>query len=153
MRRELRAHQTWTHYIFDLAHNGKVKKKETGNRLARRKSKKNLRDRRLGRYLSLSFHRNDPQARNHLRRYSGTDTIRNIFQMQRLSQPTHTKKVNIQHDTTDCFVVGLHVFLAHEFSLIYYTLTCFDGRARNWETCKWGGKKCRSACVCQCGRR
>jgi hypothetical protein len=67
------------------------------------------------------------------------------------TQTHNKKKVNIQHDTTDCFVVGLHVFLAHEFSLIYYTLTCFDGRARNGEKLANGErKKCPSACMCVC---
>lgn len=83
---------------------------------------------------------NDPQARNNEKNefrnqymYSNASPLSFSFFSSWRKEKKRKKertKVNIPHDTTDCFAV-LHV--SHEFFLIYYTLTCFDGHARNWK--------------------
>jgi hypothetical protein len=151
--------------------------KEAGNWLARRESKKKKNKTYVIEELAaiffffLPFCRNDPQARNHPRRNSGTDILYVIYSKCKgdalawLNQPTHThtqqkeSQYPTRHDGLFC-CWSARLFLAHEFSLIYYTLTCFDGRARNWEKLANGEKKnagsacmCVCVCVCQCGWR
>lgn len=151
--------------------------KEAGNWLARRESKKKKNKTYVIEELAaiffffLPFCRNDPQARNHPRRNSGTDILYVIYSkckgdaLARPNQPTHTNtqqkesQYPTRHDGLFCCWSARLSRSRILFDLLHANVFWWSCTKRR-KTCKWGEKKmpvslyvCVCVCMCQCGWR